>query len=574
MLKRKVLTIISTICTVLAGYAQLVVGEHATALDSITGTYLCSIDESLWGNDLTTTITSPVFTEIKVNGTVVKDSCTFAQIDGNKSWNISATMPDGTTREARLQFTFLPIVEINGKVEKNIYNTGSVNVLLPDEDITSPCRMKFRGSSTNSHVYYKRNYHLKFIDENGEKADYKFFTGMRNDNSWLLDAGTLDRLRVRNRVLTDLWLDINSKPYYAEQEPKALNGARGRMVEVFRNGEYQGVYNMSEAIDRKQLKLKKTDETTGTINGQLWKAGVRSNVTKMWEAPMYDNNSDSWSGMEVQYPDFDDVNPTDYSTIYNVVNFIANCDDHELVAHASEYIDMPVLIDIFVFTQLMCAYDNVGKNIYWATYDRNEGPMVTPIPWDFDTSLGQPWKTSEYHPEYLNPDKDTYTDFGSNLDRFLSRMITWNVSGFVDKGTQRYIDLRKTVLNTDSVVKRFTSCIDMLKKSGAAAREEQRWVKSYDLGGRSVDFDTELAFVTDWITKRLDWLDRRYFVPRLGGDVYTDGVLDVSDLNYFVSQLVGKGKTPAIYIFKYDMNEDQEIDVNDVNLLINKLLGK
>lgn len=573
MLKRNILTISATICTVLAGYAQLVVGQHATALDSISNTYLCSIDESIWGQDLTASVTSPLFTQIKVDGNVVADQYTFAQIDGSKSWNITATRPDGTTAQAQLQFTFLPIVELNGTVDKNEYNTGVVNVYMPYEDITSPCRMKFRGSSTNSHVYQKRNYHLKFVEDNGEKADYKFFDDCRNDNSWLLDAGTLDRLRVRNRVLTDLWLAFDSKPYYADREPKALNGARGHMVEVFRNGEYQGVYSMSEAIDRKQLKLKKTDEVTLQINGQLWKAGQRSNTTKMMEAPMYNNTLAEWSGMEVQYPDLDEVNPTDYSRLYNLVNFIANGTDQEIAQHASEYIDMPVLIDIYIFNQLLCAYDNVGKNIYWATYDRNEGPMLTPIPWDFDTSTGQSWKTSEYHPTYLTPDKDVYVFFGNN-DNFIKRMIKWNVDGFVDKGTQRYCELRKSVLSTDNVVQLFTDCIDLLKKSGAASREEARWKNAYDLGGRSVQFDTELAYVTDWITKRLDWLDNHYFTPRLPGDVNDDGILDVSDVNNYISHILDISTTPDIYDYKYDMNNDLVIDIADVNLVINQILGK
>lgn len=573
MLKRNILIIGTTVCTALSSYAQLVVGQRTAALDSITGTYLCCIDESQWNHDLTTTISSPQFTQIQVNGTPVTGTYTFTQVDGSKSWNITATRTDGSTCQAQLQFTFLPIVEINGTVE-NTYNTGTVNVYLPDEDINTICRTKFRGSSTLSDTYLKRNYHLKFVEASGEKADYKFFEDCRNDNSWLLDAGTHDHLRVRNRVLTDLWLDFNSQPYYAEFEPKALNGARGHLVELFRNGEYQGIYALGEAIDRKQLKLMKTDEETGAINGQLWKAGERSPVTHMMEAPMFNNTQESWEGMEVQYPDFNDVNPTDYTTIYNVVNLIANGTDQEIAQHASEYIDMPVLIDLFVFSQFISAHDNMGKNIYWATYDRNEGPMVTPIPWDFDTSLGQPSNTSEYHPDYLAPNKDIYADFGSDIDRFIGRMIEWNVNGFMDKGAQRYAELRKTVLSTENVVKRFTDCIETLKKSGAAAREGRRWENSSDLGGRSVDLDTELAFVTDWITKRIEWLDNHYFASRVYGDINSDHIVDVSDINLFVSYLLGDVKPQATYAFKYDLNNSHAIDINDVNKLINKILAQ
>ena len=575
MPKRYILTTALLVTCGHASMAQLTVDSRMTLRDSLTNTHLCSIPEECFGHDLTVSqVDFNGLENVAINGASARSGFTFSAIDGTKTWTVTATLPDGSTASTKLQFTFLPIVEINSVVEKNIYNTGTVTVLLPDEDIVSPARVKYRGSASNSHVYLKRNYHIKFQDEEGNKMDYKLFNGLRSDNNWLLDGGTLDHMRVRNRVLTDLWLDFASKPYYSDIEPKALNASRGKMVELFRNGEYQGIYNMCEAMDRKQMKLAKTDEETGEIHGQLWKAGQRTTTTRMATAPQYDNFMETWDGFETQYPNFDDLCPTDYSTLHDAVDFVAHSTDAEFDKHAHEYLDEPVLRDIAILLQVIFAYDNMGKNTYWATHDRNDGPMITPAVWDLDTSLGQSWRNNEYHPSYLKPDIDVFT-YTSNVDVYLKRLIKWNVDDFSTLAAQRYRDLRKGVLSTGSIISRFASCIDMLRHAGAAQREEARWVRCSDLNGRSINFDAELQYLTQWVTQRMQWLDEHYYNEQPAGDIDGDGAVDIKDNNMLISHLLGKKQAaPEIYTYKLDVKRDLSVDVNDVNLLINKILGK
>ena len=82
-----------------------------------------------------------------------------------------------------------------------------------------------------------------------------------------MDAGQADLFRLRNRIATELWNDIASKPYYADQETDVLTGVRGQVVEVYLNNEYRGIYCLTECMDRKQLKIKKFDKKTGEIHG-------------------------------------------------------------------------------------------------------------------------------------------------------------------------------------------------------------------------------------------------------------------------------------------------------------------
>ena len=58
--------------------------------------------------------------------------------------------------------------------------------------------------------------------------------------------------------------------------------------------------------------------------------------------------------------------------------------------------------------------------------------------------------------------------------------------------------------------------------------------------------------------------------PGVPGDANGDGLVDISDVNSVINQMLGKeAMIPAC-----DMNGDGKIDISDVNAVINKMLGK
>ncbi len=64
----------------------------------------------------------------------------------------------------------------------------------------------------------------------------------------------------------------------------------------------------------------------------------------MWDVKtMYDNKSEIWDVFEVKYPELDDIEETDYSTLWNAINFVANSSDEEFINHVAEYFDIPVI---------------------------------------------------------------------------------------------------------------------------------------------------------------------------------------------------------------------------------------
>ena len=97
------------------------------------------------------------------------------------------------------------------------------------------CMLKYRGESALK--YEKKSFAVKLIDATGEGLDANIF-GIRQENSWILDAMAIDRVRMRNRLCFDVWNDMSRTPYNTKTNNR--NGTEGVFVEVFVNGEYNG----------------------------------------------------------------------------------------------------------------------------------------------------------------------------------------------------------------------------------------------------------------------------------------------------------------------------------------------
>ena len=462
----------------------------------------------------------------------------FSSVQGGRTYRFSVKADDGTTITKNVTFTSLPVVKIYGTFN-NEYSQGSIIVHEPDQQAPEILRMKakWRGGITNSNGKHKRNYHVKLLDENGEKLERKFF-GLRNDNSWILESCQVDMSRVRNRVLTDLWNDFCTPPYYIRQESKALSGSRGHFVELVLNDEYRGIYCMTENMDRKQMKLAKYDETDNTIHGQLWKSKDWSYATFMGTRPdggyypkdfLSDPNgySDMWDCYQTKYPDIEDVNPTDWQTLYNAVNFVCTSSDTNFQRYVAEYFDLPVVIDYYILMETILSTDNHGKNMFFAVYDKQKSKKVTFGVWDMDATCGQRWSDDYFHQSFMGPEQD-YAQFVTNYEHgdynLFRRLRNTNAEDFNMKVRLRYRDLRQDFLATENILNRFRTYLDEFKTCGAAQREYDKWNGDTDISRRNLDFDNEMDYLDDWFTRRMNYLDtRRFDIGSLPSEVHSIG---------------------------------------------------
>jgi len=485
---------------------------------------------------------------LTINGQVVNsgDEFSFGDVMGGKKFRIVIMKGENELIEMNLYFTSHSIVQLyvnESEVNALDYTLGKILVNDPSslaQSDTLDANFRHRGSYTIG--YSKHSFAVKLVNpitSNGtvqyENLD-KSFLGMREDNSWILDAMVMDPIRLRNRVSTDLWNDFSVKPEYFSKEPKAINGTRGKYVELFINDTYKGLYCLTETVNRKQLKMKKFKEGSSigipdTIRGLLYKAVNWTYPTLMKGINMsYNNGSETWDGWETQYPDasgLESLGYTDWKPLNDAVDFVANSTDEVFAEKVGRQFDLPEFRDYYLFIELLLATDNHAKNSYFSIYDKTQSKKISVTPWDLDGVFGRRWsgtKSIGYgYGTYPEQNFNTYVIKNENgQNNLYLRLMKNNVCGFNDSLKSRYAELRKEYFKPENLISRFVRYNDELTADGAANREVQRWI-TYT--GTLEEYLTEISYLSTWINARVAYLDTQY------GYVDTEEGLMVTALN-------------------------------------------
>lgn len=505
--------------------------------DNLKKEFFMSIPEDSMGNDMAVKIEFHLKNSIYTffaNGLKI-DSGNSVQMSGiSNTSKIKLELKNGTSTlaSATVNFSCLPLVQLySDQTIGSVYSLGRIAVTDPgttDSTEVILTNVKTRGGIS---LYYdKKSFAINLRDSFGSESDDRSFFGLRNDNNWILDAMYIDPARMRNRVSTDIWNEFATKPYWFAQEPKMRNGTRGRFVELFVNDAYQGLYCMTEKIDRKQLNLKKLKQTTDSISGitttvqrgGLYKATNWSTAVLMGYPysgstyPAFNNTSLSWSGYECKYPELDEGEPIQWNALYNAVKIPSSyyTADYLFTLGVKEVFDLPVYLDYYLFIELMLSTDNHGKNTYSSIYDQSVSNKISISPWDMDATWGIRWDGSKNLPlPEQNFDNYLINYEHGQVNMFL-RLKSLDVDNWKSiQLKERYRNLRATAFNKDSLILKFRKYADLFTLSGADTREIAKWSSH----GIVSDIQSEMNYLSNWMDKRLAYLDMQYL-----GAPYTD----------------------------------------------------
>ncbi len=396
---------------------------------------------------------------------------------------------EGDFEDFKLFFTQLPVFSIS--TESEIVDDPKVSAYLTYSDntgivLSSNIGIEYRGGWSQN--FPKKSLDLEFWeDETGEKTIDVKFGNLRRDDDWILDALYNEPLRINSYTAHKLWLEIHTL-YYAGKAPKAKAGADVSYVELFLNGQYQGIYMLSEQVDRKQLDLKKTDGIT--IEGELIKGIETSAASTFIRVYPFDNKSDIWDGLEMKYPD-EFIN---WTNIYSFVDYVVYSPDEEFKNGIFNYFDIGNAIDYFIFMNVLGASDNTGKNIYICRYKSGEPYFYTP--WDLDGTYGTMWDGTRHYLTTFELTNGLY-----------DRLFRLNPNQFVEKLLSRWDELRASKLSYISLTEGLDKNYNVLKSNNIYERESMIW-KDYRF---SINDST---FMKSWIAARLEFFDE--YLHRLG----------------------------------------------------------
>lgn len=565
-------------------FDSLRINDKQLVYDGKGNAYFATLPEGMRnGGDYTAKVTyklkatnAEAYT-LKVNGQEpdADGYVTFENVNCETLYPIELTnASENIDLSAKIRFTFLPIVELNcSSVNSKAYTTGSLRVTDPASlgyDSLMIAAFKYRGASSSNNP--KRSYAIKLRDENGNSVDRKLL-GYRSDNNWILDAMYIDLACMRNRVATDLWNAFECKPYYADREKKVRTGTRGKFVEVILNGEWWGLYCMTEKMDRKQLKLKKfvpaAQSATGEdeVHGVLYKAKQWSYEVFMGHESNDDNDNkqviyphkkvsdyknilgqETWCEYEFKYPDYEDE-AVEWRPLHDAANMVATSFILNIDSVKSRF-DYPMLRDYYLFIDLLLATDNHGKNLFWYAYDIQgpEGDKLSLAPWDLDGTFGQDWDGLTTNTKDVMLDFDTYIKEREHGQFAIFDLIKSRPEWKQDL-KDRYAELRiKGVISGDSIANRFANYASLFEASLADQREQNMWSKEYH--SRHKDIQGGATYAESWIRRRVNWLDQKY-----GFDATVTAINEAKAEAYFaalggvgcISVNAGKAQSVRIY---------------------------
>ena len=372
----------------------------------------------------------------------------------------------------------LPILHINtngqqiSKDEKtwsmlavtDVNADGTANSIMETPDYESAITINTRGASSYSQ-FDKKQYRIKFYKEEGStKVEEYEFLGMGSNSEWVLNGPFLDRTLIRNRLVYGIGREI------FEWAPDC------RYVELFLDGEYQGVYLAVEPVTNgvNRLRLSEFGLSSGETAYIVKRDRVGTEAEPLYVYGYYGGKTNN--SLYIDYPSTTKLTQmqkewiTQDIDIFEHVLYGDNFDD--VKEGYAKYLDVDNFVDYFILNEVVM--NNDAGNLSTYIYKELNGKLKIAI-WDYNNCFDNyQWFAQDYSEFFLQD------------NAWFSRLI--QDRAFVDKVVERYYELRKGVLSEEYLYGQIDTYIDEL--GPAVSRNFAIW--GYTFYGRMLADETEL----------------------------------------------------------------------------------
>lgn len=358
-------------------------------------------------------------------------------------------------------------------------------------DVESSALIRIRGRS--SRYFDKHNYLLRFTDEDGAYANYGIM-GMDAHYEWALHGPFLDKTLLRNYM----WYNIAGE--MMEYSPNV------RFCEVILNGEYQGLYLMTETItngeDCRVRVSEPIDNSSSTGYVLRLDQGSKTALKNINNFTYYTYRISRKSRLNVniEYPRSGSLTPALADAIeQDLSDFekaLYSFDFDSRFYGYQNWIDVPSFADFFIINEFTQNYD-AG---YLSTFlYKDIGGKYHMVVWDFNNACGNYVDLPAWEPGFQM--QDTLWQWMLTKDEAYCQQII-----------DRYRMWRKSVLSEDYLMNYIDETIAYL--GPAVERNFEVWGYAFE-GYRPLEpdsrnpasFDDAVEDLKAFIQDRGRWMD-------------------------------------------------------------------
>ncbi|MDF2454447.1 MAG: secretion system protein Por [Cytophagaceae bacterium] len=366
---------------------------------------------------------------------------------------------------------------------------GSRNYLT---DVSEPAYLnyngkigiEFRGSSSQN--LPKKPYGITTVLPNGNNNNVSLL-GMPSENDWVLNSFAYDQTLMRDYITYHLSRQIGQ---YA---------ARTAYCEVVVNGDYKGLYLLSEKIkiDGNRVNITKittTDNTLPTLSGgYITKADKTTGGDPIaWTMASYFGNVNFIH----ESPKPEDITSSQAAYIESVFTQLETHVSPELTEGYPSIIDVPTFVDYMLLAELTSNADAYQFSTFFHK-DRNGKLRAGPI-WDYNLTFGNDIFQAGY--DRSKTDVWQFYDGGNTGSKFWKDLF--DDAAFHCYLSKRYQQLTQTgqPLDYTSVSSLVDQTTDLI--SEALVREHTRWQTIPDHAQAVSDLKS-------WLQLRMQWMNTR-----------------------------------------------------------------
>lgn len=367
-------------------------------------------------------------------------------------------------------------------------NDGVYNHLTDNPAISSRIQIRVRGNS--SREFDKPNYLIELENADGTNNPQELL-GMEAHHEWALHGPFLDKTLIRNYM----WYNISGQ--IMEYAPNV------RFCEVVLNGEYQGLYLLTEIITsgkenaRIGLEVNKKDNN---FSGYIIRLDRSTDDTQSI-FPFSRYSLRTLMGIEIIYPGRLNMTDEIKENIKNDFSFfektLYSYDFDNQKYGYEEFIDVDSFVDYFIITELTCNYDSGWLSTYM--YKDIDGKFKMCV-WDFNSACNM------YQDNYVDP-----SHFELQVCLWYNMLI--KDEDFTDKIIERYRMHRKGVLSDENLEKFVDDTISYL--GDAITRNYEVWGYSFDddydllreKERNPKNYEQATKQLKEFLIERTEWLD-------------------------------------------------------------------